>query len=117
MIRSSSIPIQKLLHFGFQNHRKSALQRIKIDIDVSIHLFIDFYLIWTPFWEALGRPLGLSWGQKIGHCCLSMASELSLCIFFALDTSLDPLLGHIHLHLELQNPSKTLSNNKNHSQY
>ena len=84
MILSSSTPIQKLLHFSFQNHRKSTLQRIKIDIDVSIDLFIDFYSTWTPFWEALGRRLGPSWEQKTGDRFLSSASELSLCIFFAL---------------------------------
>ena len=105
-----------MLHFGFQNHRKSTLQRIKIDVDVSIDLFIDFYSTWTPFWEALGMALGASWAQKTGDRFVSMASELSLCIFFALETSLDPLLGPVHPHLELQNPSKTSSNNKNPSQ-
>ena len=117
MILSSSIPIQQLLHFGFQNHRKSTLQRIKIDIDFSINLFTDFFSIWTPFWEALGKRLGFSWGKKISRCCLSIASELSLCVFLALDTSLDPLLGPIHTHLELQNLSKMLPNKKNPCQY
>ena len=117
MLPSSPIPIQQLLHFGLQNRRKSTLQRIKLDIDFSINLFIDFFSIWTPFWEALGRRLGLSWGQKIGHCCLSIASELSLCVFLALGTSLDLLLGPIHPHLDLQNLSKMLPNKKNPSQY
>ena len=57
MILSSSIPIQKMLHFGFQNHRKSDLQRIKIDIDFSIYFFIDFYSTWTRF----GRLFGGLW--------------------------------------------------------
>ena len=83
----------------------------------SINLFIEFFLIWTPFWEALGRRFGVSWRQKMSHCCLSIASELSLCAFLALDTFLDPLLGPIPPHLELQNLSKMLPNKKNPSQY
>jgi len=59
MIHSSSIYIKQMLHFGFQNHRKSALQRIKIAIDCSTVLFI---LMFTGLGLRFGRLLGGLWG-------------------------------------------------------
>ena len=90
MILSFSISIPKMLHFGFQNHRKSTLQRIKIDIDFSIDLFIDFCSTWTPFWEALGRPLGPLGVEKVRYRVNGDGDSVPSCYKYCLGRYLRP---------------------------